>query len=75
MHHHLPPPFPFPVHHFKLVEYLKWTTFFGLGLPLLIGSLFFAVPGAFVSYGITLGILNSRQRLKEKAARADIKQD
>lgn len=36
--------------HVALKQYMQWTTFFTLGLPLLIGSLFLAVPCAVAVY-------------------------
>ncbi len=36
--------------HVALKQYMQWTTFFTLGLPLLIGSLFLALPSAVAIY-------------------------
>jgi len=74
--HHFPP--PLRVRHIGgTAQYLhlQWTTFFGVGFPLLLGSLFFAIPSAVVSYAVTLGILNARKKLAEKSDPQDIKQD
>ena len=38
------------MHHIHFSELMKWTTFFNLGLPLLIGSLFLAAPAALFFY-------------------------
>lgn len=35
---------------FALREYMKWTTFFNVGLPILVGSLFLALPCAIAAY-------------------------
>lgn len=58
--HHFPP--SLDVHSkIHLGEMLKWTTFFHVGLPLLIGSLFFSAPGAVIAYFLTLGIMLRRK--------------
>ncbi len=49
-------------HHLHLAEMLKWTTFLHVGLPLLVGSLFVAVPAAALAYVITLAIAKRRNR-------------
>lgn len=60
--HHLPPKLEMMHHsHIHPAEMLKWTTFFNVGLPLLVGSLLFAAPGALISYLATLGVLRRRQ--------------
>ena len=38
------------MHHIHVSEMLKWTTFFHVGLPLLVGSLFLAAPAAAFFY-------------------------
>ncbi len=50
----------FSGHHIHLMELLKWTTFLDVGLPLLVGSLFLAVPAAVVAYWVTLEVLKRR---------------
>jgi uncharacterized protein (DUF2062 family) len=52
------------VHHIHVSEMLKWTTFFDIGLPLLVGSLFLAVPAALLFYFVLLRILTARQSRK-----------
>jgi uncharacterized protein (DUF2062 family) len=47
--------------HLHVSELLKWTTFFHIGLPLLIGSLFLAAPAALFFYFVVLKILKARQ--------------
>ncbi len=55
------------VHHLRLEEMLKWTTFLDVGLPLLVGSLCVAVPSAVIAYAVTLAIAKRRnRRLLEK---------
>lgn len=58
--HHLPP----AIHgtHLHMGELLKWTTFLHVGLPLLVGSLFLAVPAAAIAYGLVFHLLSRRQR-------------
>ena len=46
--------------HFRFHDMLKWTTFFSVGLPLLIGSLFLSTPAAAVSYIGMLRLLQYR---------------
>lgn len=58
--HHLPP--KLDAHHFKLTELMQWTTFFDIGLPLLVGSLFVAIPFAALFYALTFVIANRRPR-------------
>jgi hypothetical protein len=41
-------------------EMLKWTTFFNVGLPLLIGSLFLAAAAVLFFYFVLLAILKAR---------------
>lgn len=53
-------PEPPELHHIKLADVMKWTTFFDLGLPLLVGSMIFAIPAAAIAYTITYAI--SRRR-------------
>jgi uncharacterized protein (DUF2062 family) len=57
--HHLPP--KLEMHHIHVSEVLKWTTFFHVGLPLLVGSLFLAAPAAACFYFLLLAILKARQ--------------
>jgi uncharacterized protein (DUF2062 family) len=64
--HHLPP--KVDMRHFRFHEILKWTTFFSVGLPLLIGSIFLSTPAAIVSYAGMLKLLQYRE--KRRAARA-----
>ena len=52
------------MHHIHVSELLKWTTFFHLGLPLLIGSLFLAAPAALLFYFVLLEILKARRSRK-----------
>jgi uncharacterized protein (DUF2062 family) len=49
-----------------LRDYMEWTTFFTVGQPLLVGSLFFAVPAAVVVYFGLRGVL-IRARAKSAA--------
>lgn len=41
----------------SLRDYMEWTTFFTVGQPLLVGSLFFAVPAAVLVYFGLRGVL------------------
>src|SRR5438874_281476 len=47
--------------HVALRDYMEWTTFFTVGQPLLVGSLFFAVPAALLVYfGLRAVLIRSR---------------
>jgi uncharacterized protein (DUF2062 family) len=48
LHGHMPEKMGF--RHVALKEYMQWTTFLTVGLPMLIGSLFLALPCAMVVY-------------------------
>ena len=43
--------------HVALVDYMEWTTFLTVGRPLLVGSLFFALPAALLVYFGLRGVL------------------
>jgi len=47
--------------HFHMADMLKWTTFFDVGLPLLIGSLFLSAPAALLAYAAMLPWLKRRE--------------
>jgi uncharacterized protein (DUF2062 family) len=57
--HHFPP--RMEMHHIHVSEMLKWTTFFHVGFPLLLGSLFLAAPSALIFYFVLLAILKARE--------------
>ena len=59
--HHLPPKLELHHEHFHLGEMLKWTTFFHVGFPILLGSLFISAPSAVIFYFLILAILKKRQ--------------
>jgi hypothetical protein len=59
--HHFPPKLAVLHTHVHPAEMLKWTTFLTIGLPLLLGSLFFAAPAAAAAYALTLGIFRHRK--------------
>lgn len=58
---------PEHLHEFHLREMLKWTTFMGMGLPLLAGSLFLSTPAAFLSYAIMLPVFRRRANRRSVA--------
>jgi uncharacterized protein (DUF2062 family) len=43
--------------HVALRDYMEWTTFFTVGQPLLVGSLFIGLPCAIVVYYVLRGVL------------------
>lgn len=55
-----------PVEHFHVSEFMQWTTFFGVGLPLLVGSMFLSAPAAAASYAIMLQVFKRRQMFRER---------
>jgi len=61
------------VKHFHFQDMLKWTTFFDVGLPLLIGSVFLSAPAAFLSYTGMLTLLQYREK-KRAAHRSEPKE-
>lgn len=52
--------------HVALRDYMEWTTFFTVGQPLLVGSLFLALPAAVVVYFALRGVL-----IRARAKRTD----
>jgi uncharacterized protein (DUF2062 family) len=49
--------------HVPLRDYMEWTTFLTVGRPLLVGSLFLALPAAIVVYfGLRGVLIRARQR-------------
>jgi uncharacterized protein (DUF2062 family) len=65
-------PHQFPLHfdleQFHPQQLMHWTTFFSVGKPLLVGSIIFGIPVAFVSYVISHKVVRiSRARRKASA--------
>jgi uncharacterized protein (DUF2062 family) len=54
-----------PFRHLRLRHYLGWDTFSAVGLPLLVGSLFVALPCAIIVYFL-MRMLVSRARAPQK---------
>jgi len=53
--------------HVALRDYMEWTTFLTWGRPLLVGSLFFAVPAALIVYfGLRGVLIRARAKTAEK---------
>jgi uncharacterized protein (DUF2062 family) len=53
--------------HVALGDYMEWTTFFTVGQPLLVGSLFLALPAAVVVYfGLRALLIRARRRKPSK---------
>lgn len=55
-----------PSLHFHLRDVMQWTTFLGVGLPMLIGSLFLSTPAAFVAYWLTLPVFRRRAERRQQ---------
>jgi uncharacterized protein (DUF2062 family) len=53
---------PASVTDFHIHELMKWTTFFTIGLPMLLGSMFLSAPAAAVSYAVMLPVFKRRER-------------
>ena len=56
----------------SLRDFMEWTTFLTVGRPILVGSLFFAVPAALLVYFGLRGVL-MRARAKSSASEAELK--
>jgi uncharacterized protein (TIGR03546 family) len=54
----------------KWAEWWNWTTFLTVGKPLLLGSLVYGTPVAFISFVITKIIVSRHQRRKQAQAEA-----
>lgn len=52
--------------HVPLRDYMEWTTFFTVGQPILVGSLFLALPAAVVVYFGLRGVLIRAREAKTK---------
>lgn len=48
--------------HFRIQDVMKWTTFFTIGLPLLVGSMCLSIPAALIAYLLTLPIFRRREQ-------------
>ena len=48
-------------------EYMKWTTFFHVGLPILVGSLFIAFPSAVIVYFVLRRVIERARTIREQA--------
>lgn len=59
-------PHPASVTVFHIHELMKWTTFFTIGLPMLIGSLFLSAPAAAISYAVMLPVFKRRERRRSE---------
>jgi uncharacterized protein (DUF2062 family) len=56
----------------RLRDYMQWTSFFTLGQPMLIGSLFFALPSALMIYFVVRALLfRASATLQAKRAKTD----
>jgi uncharacterized protein (DUF2062 family) len=51
--------------HFHIQDVMKWTTFFTIGLPLLVGSMFLSIPAAIIAYFVTLPIFHRREKHRQ----------
>ncbi|MFM8363743.1 MAG: DUF2062 domain-containing protein [Verrucomicrobiota bacterium] len=58
---HDTPPAPSSMH-FHIRDVMQWTTFLGLGLPMLVGSMFLSAPAAFIAYWLTLPVFKRREQ-------------
>lgn len=60
--HQLPPKFEMHHAHLHLAQMMQWTTFFDVGLPMLVGSMFFSIPAAIIAYAVAVTWLKARER-------------
>jgi len=58
--HHLP--VSLDVIHLRPHEWLRWTTFFDVGMPILLGSLMMGIPFGCVSYFVTRSVFARARR-------------
>lgn len=65
--HQFPPKLEMLHTHIHPMEMLKWTTFFQLGLPILLGSLLFSVPAAALFYFVMLGLMKAREQRERRS--------
>jgi len=62
---HESPPAP-PSMHFHIRDVMQWTTFLGVGLPMLVGSMFLSAPAAFIAYWLTLPVFRRRAERRKQ---------
>ncbi len=55
-----------PIHGLKLHELFSWTTFFGLGFPLLLGAIVLALPLSVLAYFLLRGTVAEYQKVKAR---------
>ena len=53
---------PVSVTDFHIHELMKWTTFFTVGLPMIVGSLFLSAPAAAIAYAVMFPVFKRRER-------------
>jgi uncharacterized protein (DUF2062 family) len=58
---------PASVTDFHVHDLMKWTTFFTIGLPMLVGSVFLSAPAAALSYAVMLPVFKSRARRRQSS--------
>jgi hypothetical protein len=58
--HHLPP--SLDLIHLRPHEWLHWTTFFNVGMPILLGSLMMGIPFGCAAYFVTRSVLARARR-------------
>ncbi len=54
------------LHHLPLRDLMKWTTFFTVGQPLLVGSIFLGLPSALGVYFLMRGLISRTRALRQK---------
>ncbi len=64
--HHFPPSFELLHDHIKVEKMLEWTTFFHVGLPVLVGSLLISFPLSILVYFTALAFLKARKKKAER---------
>lgn len=67
--HHLPA--RLHLHHQDPVAWFHWSTFFTVGLPLLLGSLFVAAPSAIAAFYVTQALIVRHRARSTRAPAAD----
>ncbi len=58
------------LHRVPVREWMNWTSFFSVGQPLLVGSLFLALPSAALVYFVSRGVVTRTRAARAKRERS-----
>ncbi len=68
LHGHLPPR---GIRRLAFKEYINWTTFLSVGFPILLGSLFLAMPFAIAVYFVMRGLVQKARASQREVAKSE----